>query len=424
MLDRTSAPPAGEISNFKIPLAETVYLSSGVPVHLIDSGKHDILLLECIFKSGKWFENIPGVSYFSAKMLLEGSLTMTSLQIAEFFESLGAHIHISPGPDLVIFSVYVLKKNLEKVIRVLADIFIHPIFPSNELDILKEIQIQQIKINDQKNSIKAGKEFRAIVYGINHPYGRSMEIADIEDNINKKSITEYYGDALLSEFEIILSGKLDTHVINLSEIFSGISLVPAKNPKHLLQDSERMKKNITIDSSLQTSIRYGRRIISKDHEDYISLSVMNEILGGFFGSRLMKNIREEKGYSYGIHSGFIHQIQDSLWLIGTDVRKEYTAKTILEIKHEFQRLRTEKIAHDELKMVKNYMLGNFLASIETSFSLADRFKDIYFFNLDKNFYDHYIQGINSINPDVIQEMAIKYLIEDQFKLVTVGGSYQ
>jgi len=424
MLDRTIAPPTGEISSLKIPQVETGHLSSGIPVHMINSGKHEIILLECIFKSGRWFENIPGVSYFTSKMLLEGSSYMTSHQIAEFFESHGAHVQIYAGADLVVFSVYVLKKNLERVIKVLKEILNHPIFPSYELEILKEIQIQKIKINDKKNNIKAGKEFRALIYGEKHPYGRSLEIVDIEQNINTNSITKFYQNDLLSDLEIIISGKLDQKLINSLEIFSDVSLIPKKNPEHMFQDPVSFQKKITVDSSLQTSIRYGRRIIAKDHGDYIPLVFLNEILGGFFGSRLMKNIREAKGYSYGIRSSLIHQIHDSLWLIGTDVRKEHTSDAIHEIQNEFHKLRTKPIDDDELTMVKNYMLGNFLSSIETSFSLVEIFKEIYFFNLNHDYYDYYIQGINSINPTMIEEIANKYLVDDQFILVTVGGANQ
>jgi zinc protease len=170
----------------------------------------------------------------------------------------------------------------------------------------------------------------------------------------------------------------------------------------------------------QTSIRYGRRIIHKDHEDHASLVVLNELLGGFFGSRLMKNIREDKGYTYGVHSSLVHQIRDSYWIIGTDVKKEFAEDTLREIRNEFSRLRNDPVDPGELEMVKNYLMGNFLSSIETSFSLADKFKNIYFFNLGYSYYDNYLENLNTVSADRILELANKYLDEDAFRLVMVG----
>lgn len=420
MLDRSLPPPAGEISKLEFTQAQSTYISSGVPVHMIDAGHHEILLIECIFRSGKWFENIPGVSLFSSKMLLEGSEYMNSGEIAEFFESHGARVEVHAGSDLNAFSVYVLKKHFEKVISVLKELFLHPAYASDELEILKDIQIQQIKLNDKKNNIRAGKEFRKLIFGKDHPYGRSLEIHDIKEFIFPENLRNYYRSALLSGMEIMISGKLDPGIINSLEIFSEIPVLDNRESNIVLQYPVLPELQIAVKDSFQTSIRFGRRIIQKNHEDYLALIVLNELLGGFFGSRLMKNIREDKGFTYGIHSSLINHIHDSYWIIGTDAKKEFATDTLREIRHEFSRLREEPVGEDELAMVRNYLLGNFLSSLETSFSLADKFKNIYFFNLGYKYYEDYIHTLRTISAKQIQEMANRYLVDDEFKLVMVG----
>lgn len=420
MPDRTLPPPAGTISKFDMIRARTSRLGSGVPVHGVAAGTHDIILIEFIFRSGKWYENKSGVSFFASKMLMEGSESMTSAQIASFFESHGARIEVHAGSDLVIFSVYVLKKHFTTVIKVLKDLFLRPVYPVEELDIMKEIQIQHIRVNDRKNNIRAGKEFRKILFGPEHPYGRSLEVGDIENHINRENLLEYYRQKLLAGMEIVISGNLTPELTGEMELFSDIPFTGISESKNNHSFSAEPERRISVEGSSQTSIRYGRKIIPKDHEDYASLVVLNEIMGGFFGSRLMKNIREDKGYTYGIHSSLVHLIHDSYWIIGTDVKKEFAEDTMSEILNEFRKLREEPVGAEELEMVRNYLMGNFLSSMETSFSLADKFKNIYFFNLGYEYYDHYLESLHSISAARIQEMANKYLDEEVCRLVMVG----
>ncbi len=420
MLDRSQPPPTGEISQFEIIQAQTTYLTSGIPVHMVNAGNHEILLIEFVFRSGKWFEDKPGVSFFSSRMLLEGSEYMNSGEIADFFDSHGARIEVHAGADLVTFSVYVLKKHFAKVIKVLRDLFLHPVFPADELEIMKDIQIQQIKVNDKKNNIRASKEFRKLIFGGEHPYGRSLEVHEIKKHIFTENCLKYYRSTLLSGMEIIISGKLDTGIINSLEIFSEmpVSTYPVRDVGS--RYPELSEKSIPVMESSQISIRYGKRIIPKNHTDYLSLIVLNELLGGFFGSRLMKNIREDKGFTYGIHSSLVHYINDSYWVIGTDVKKEFASETLKEIHQEFSRLKEEPVPREELEMVRNYLMGNFLSSIETSFSLTEKFKNIYFFNLGYKYYEDYLLTLRTISAPMIQELAVKYLTEDSFRLVMVG----
>jgi len=420
MLDRSLPPPAGEISKFEIVQARTTSLSSGVPVHVVDAGNHEILLTEFIFRSGKWYENMPGISFFTSKMLQEGSEFMSSAEIADFFESHGARVAVHSGADLVTISVYVMKKHFTKIVAVLKDLFLRPVFPDEELKIMKEIQIEQIKINDKKNNIRAGKEFRKLLFGETHPYGRSLEVPEVEKYITADNCRDYYRSVLLSGMEIIISGKLDREIYQALEIFSDIPVISPPATREKIKSPGLKENRIPVKESSQTSIRYGRKIIPKNHRDYPPLIVLNELLGGFFGSRLMKNIREEKGFTYGIHSSLVHYLHDSYWIIGTDVKKEFASDTLREIHHQFTRLKDEPVGKDELDMVRNYLMGNFLSSIETSFSLADKFKNIYFFDLGYQYYTDYMHTLRTITATSIQELANQYLTEDSFRLAMVG----
>jgi len=420
MLDRTIAPVAGKISNINFAKAKTTSLSNGIPVHIINAGQHDIVRLEIILKSGKWYERANGTAYFTSQMLLEGTSHMTSRELAEKFEFNGAHVNINFSIDLNILVVYVINSKLSEIIGIIKDCLLNSTFSEEELAVLKDIKKQKIRINYEKNSFVATREVRKLLYGQAHPYGRALEVDEIDQGLSREQLTEYFRQDLLSGIEIIISGKISDPLIESLQTFNDLPVMAPQDKLWDIKAGGNSDKVIPKKDSLQSSIRLGRRIIPKTHPDFTGMIVLNEIFGGFFGSRLMKNIREDKGYTYGIHSSIVSHLQDSFWMVGTDVKKEFADDTIDQIYFEAERLRNETVGAEELKVVRNYMMGNFLSSLETSFSLADKFKNIYFFGQDYSFYDRYIETINTITAQEIQELAIKYMDKLTFKQVVVG----
>ncbi len=421
MLDRTTPPAAAKrISSVSITKAKSVSLSSGTPLHIIHAGQHDIVRLEIVMKSGRWFEMQKGTAYFASQMLLEGTSGKSSKELADIFEFHGAHVSINSGIDYNTFVVYTLSSKLVEIIDIISQCLMDPVFPDYELNILKDIQIQQLRINNEKNSYVAGKEIRKLLFGNVHPYGRSLEIEDMNDKLNAELLRSYYKTDLLNGIEIIISGNVPDRLIANLEALNQLPVYQNESIIHEFDDTTKSETIIDRTDSLQSSIRLGRRIINKSHEDFIGLIIVNELLGGFFGSRLMKNIREDKGYTYGIHSSLVSHIQDSFWVIGTDVKKEFVGDTIEQVFFEMDCLRNDLVGYEELNLVKNYMLGNFISSLETSFALADKFKNIHFFGQDYIFYDRYIDTVNNITPRQLQDLAQRYLIKENFKKVVIG----
>ncbi len=420
MLDRTTPPAAKRISSINFAKAESISLSNGTPVHIIHAGQHDIVRLEIIMKSGRWFETDKGSAYFTSQMLLEGTSGKSSKELADIFEFHGAHVSMNSGIDYNTFVVYTLSSKLGEIIDVVGQCISDPVFPDQELNILKDIQRQQLRINNEKNNFVAGKEIRKLLYGNTHPYGRSLEIEDMDDGLSTDLLRQYYRERLLKDAEIIISGKVTDELLKSLEVLNFLTVGNGKILEHSFGDISRSEATIEKPESLQSSIRLGRRIIHKTHGDYIGLVILNELFGGFFGSRLMKNIREEKGYTYGVHSSIISNIYDNFWVIGTDVKKEFVKDTIEQIYLEMDRLGSDLISQEELELVQNYMLGHFVSSLETSFALADKFKNIHFFGQDYSFYDQYVDTINSITPEHLIVLASTYLKPAAFKKAVVG----
>jgi predicted Zn-dependent peptidase len=233
-------------------------------------------------------------------------------------------------------------------------------------------------------------------------------------------LQHYQGD-----FEIILSGQITSEIINvLEKYFGSTAQLTAAQPVYPAGDptpDHRHRIVIEKPENLQSSIRVGKLLFTRNHPDFAKVKVVNTLLGGYFGSRLMRNIREDKGFTYGISSGIATFQETGYLVIGTDVKKEFTLQTLEEIYKEIDKLQREPVGDEELRTLKNYMAGHLLSSVDTPFALADKFKNIYLYGLDYDYYTHYLQTINHMDADIIQDTAKKYLQTDKMKEVIVGG---
>ncbi len=422
-MNRTIPPPSREISQFNFIKAESTRLNNGIVLHVINAGQHDILQLEIIMRSGKWYEKINGASFFTSKMLAEGTAHRSSDDISAFFESFGVRFKISPGIDLVSITAIFLNKHFDVILPVITECLFEPAFPETELRLLKDLEIGELKVNNEKGSYLAGKEFRRLLFGQEHPYGQNLEIENINENINPQLLKEFHSQQLFNGMEIILTGKIIPEYIRKLEIEFGSRPIGLEiNNGFNLKINSPVDKKLSINKpgSVQSSIRYGKKIINKKESDYHGLIVLNELFGGFFGSRLMKNIREEKGYTYGIYSSVISYLNESYFVIGADIIKEFTGKAIEEINKEINRLRTVPVSEDELEIVTNYMLGSFLSELETSFALSEKFKAVYYYGLGYDFYENFIDTVKRISPAELKNLAEKYFDIENFSLVIVG----
>ncbi len=420
MLDRTSAPPFVEINSFNLPSPEIHVLSNQLPLIHTGNTHQEILKLEFIFEAGKWYESKKGVSYFTAYQLEKGTATRSSYQLADFFDSYGASLEISPGPDFTSVSLYMLTMHIQEVFPVFLEVLTAPTFPEKELALSKGLFIQTLKINNEKNSVLASKKIRQHVFGYNHAYGSASEEQDVTA-ITHHDLRTFF-DAHYSLQEVYLTGTLEKESFDFcTNLLSRIPTIRSVIPKN--QGAEFVNSFASYDAreqTLQTSIRLGRRTITRQHADYPTLILLNQLLGGYFGSRLMKNIREEKGLTYGISSSIHAFRHDALFSIGADVNKANRELVFSEIRKELDRLITEPIPVSELDTAKNHLLGSLQIETANPFAVAEKIKTMRLFQLPTDFYAKLFNQIRSTGPDQLQECANTYLTQKSMFEVSVG----
>jgi predicted Zn-dependent peptidase len=281
---------------------------------------------------------------------------------------------------------------------------------------------QRLRVNLRKGDFVAGRLIDAYLYGENHPYGRYTKFEDF-DAITRDEVVNFYKDYYpKGKFTIFTAGKLPANTVALlNQYFGDLPMAPIGTSAIAPTRAEEKKYRVINDpQGVQGAIRMGSPFPNRHHPDFIKVQVLNNVFGGFFGSRLMSNIREEKGYTYGIYSYLENHIQESAWVVSTEVGRDVYEAAIVEVYKEMERLRNEPVDEDELLLVRNYMMGSILGDLDGPFQIINRWKNIVLNGLDESFFDRQLDTIRTVSADELQQLANKYLQPQHFyELVVV-----
>ncbi len=397
-------------------------LKNNIPVYFIEAGTEDVIRIEFVFRAGMEKENLPLQAATTNMMLTEGSLNHTSEELNRLLDFYGVFLNLSVEKDAAGAVIYCLTRYIEKILGLAKEVLFEPAFPVKELDILMKKRLRWFLIAREKVQNLAMDQFFESIFGSSHPYGRQVKENDFKGFIPpilKDFHSKYYRPGNMA---IIAAGKIPGHTFELLDYFFGEiepeETLVEKTVGSLRGDSIK-KVSIPKPGAVQSAIRIGSATINKRHSDYPGLKILNVILGGYFGSRLMKNLREEKGYTYGINSSVNSLDLSGFKVISTEVGTENTAKAIDEIYGEIRLLQTRPVEYDELSIVKNYILGDMVRMFDGPFAMAESFKGVWEFGLDITYYQQLADKINSITPDEIMSIANTYYkTEDLYEIVS------
>lgn len=424
LINRILPPKTQSVTKIKLPPVNKLKLSNGIPVFSIHVGKEDVVKIQLVFNAGIWYQSQVLQAFFTGNMLIEGSQNFSAAEIAEKLDSCGAFVNHKIDHDNASVDIYTLNKHLSKVLALMADVIKYPRFSENELDRLREQEIQAFIIRNHKVKHIAQKRFSVLLFGENHPYG-SNSIEQDYTNIKSEILKEFHSKYYKSDnCKIFISGKIEDTTMKLLDYFFGGAdwkvNIPILNPKYIAESSSIQNHYIPKENVLQSAIRMGKRTIGKAHPDYFALSLTTTLLGGYFGSRLMSNIREDKGYTYGISAGIYTHLNDNALIISSEVGSDVAQKAIDEVRFELKKLRTQKVTEEELKLVVNYMSGSFLRRLNGAFALGEIVKLLNEYNLPEDYYQNYLNHIHDINSEDVLNIANQYLHEDSMIELIVG----
>ncbi len=423
-LNRKKAPKIVDAVDFNLQLKPYTkfILRNGVEVYSIDAGAEEVMSVECVFYAGNCFENQNLVAATTNFLLKNGTTSKTAFQVNEHFDYYGSYLSRACYNETATVSLHCLSKHVKELLPVVRELIADSVLPQEELEIYKQNMKQRLEVNMKKSDFVAGRLIDAYVYGEGHPYGRYTRAADF-DNLHREQLLDFYKKYYQNgRLVIFTAGRLPADIETLlNDAFGDLpNGMTATTEHHPQPATEKKYRVINDENGVQGSIRLARAFPNRKHPDFLPAQVLNILFGGFFGSRLMLNIREDKGYTYGIHSYLQNHMAHSAWMISTEAGREVSEATITEIHKEMADLRTELVDEEELLLVRNYMMGSILGDLDGPFQLIGRWKNIILNELGEDYFNRSIQVIKSVTAEELQALAQKYLNPEEFyELVVV-----
>ena len=425
MPDRKSAPQIRDAVDYSIALRhpEIRQLSNQVNLYKVQAGTEEVVQIEWVFKAGNWFEQQKNVAAATNFLIKNGTNGKTAYDINEFVDFYGAYLNRSCYNETAIVTLHCLTRQLSSLLPLVQEIFVDAVFPDEELHIYRQNMKQKLAVNLKKCDFVAGRKIDALLFGEKHPYGVYSEMADY-DALELATIRSFYAQYYQQgHCTIFAAGIFPADFDALMDTYFGslpFNLTVPEEPEHPLQPAEQKRWNILNDpDGVQGAIRMARHFPNRHHPDFPGVQVLNTLFGGFFGSRLMNNIREDKGYTYGIYSYLQNHIHGGAWVISTEAGREVCEATVKEVYHEMQQLREGDIDPEELLLVKNYLIGTLLGDLDGPFHIIGRWKSLVLNGLDINFFNHSVDTIKNIQADDLKVLANRYLQPDDFYELTV-----
>ncbi len=420
-LDRITPPAIHQATEFtyELPAIEKHTIGENLSLYSLNAGTQPVISFEIYIPKVIKTANDVAVAKAVTSLLKAGTTSKTALQINEAIEQVGATLAVNQDNDYFTIKLQCLTKHFTNLLPLVFEIIADAQFPGDELEIYRQQAIQLMTINLKKSEFVANRTIDELVYGFDHPYGSYSVLADYE-TLTRAAIIDYYSQNIsLTEATFFVSGQFETGVIDL--IKKQLVAIHQKTDKAVSEiiftekPNLEKKHRITNDEKAhQGAIRIAQKFIPRDHPDFTPMLFVNTLFGGYFGSRLMSNIREEKGYTYGIYSYVQQNKKSNSYAIATDVGRDVAEAAVAEIWHEMRLLQTETVPAEELNLVKNYILGSILGSIDGPFKIMSRWKSLLLNNRDEHDFANSIHIFKTIDAETIQRLANTYYKQEDF----------
>lgn len=407
-------------SSVDMPRAERTTTKNNVPIYTLRADDFEVVRLSFVFRAGTSMQHKPFSASATANMLGEGTMTMTAQQIADNLDFYGSYFDVNIDRDYTYISFCSLKKFFAQTAEVAREIILSPTFPERELATYCLKRKQGLAIERKKIDMQSRELFAQALFGEKHPYGISAD-ESLYDELRREDLLALYEELYTADnCFVVCSGNITDDV--MTTITSIFEALPAGSTREVsfptTQTTNELRRD--IESALQSSIRIGRLLFTRTHPDFVGMQVVAAALGGYFGSRLMQNLREEHGYTYGVMAAMVNFEREGYLAIATQVAREQRDNALREIYAEIERLRMELMSEEELQMVKNVMIGEMLRILDGPFGIADVTIENIMCGMDNAATEECLRRIFAITPEEVRDLAHKYLKREDLVEVVVG----
>lgn len=416
----TKQPPITIPDHIEVIAARREVLSNGTPLYLLSADEFEVLRVTFVFRAGSVYQQKPFSASTTANMLAEGSRDRTAHQIAEQLDYYGSSYDVSIDRDYVYLSFCTLSKFFRETLDTARRILLEPLFPENELRTYCTKRQQELAVERSKIETQAREMFAKCLFGNNHPYGISTPESAYE-NLTRDDVVALYQQLYVAEnCFVVCSGHIGTAERDAVAAMAGdlphgacaeVTFPPAET---------RHEDFVEHAGAVQSSIRVGRLLFPRQHPDFLGMQVVATALGGYFGSRLMHNLREERGYTYGVVAAMVNFEHEGYFAVATQVGTEVTPDALEQIYAEIERLCTEPMGDDELSLVKNIMAGEIMRILDGPFGIADVTIENLLCDTDNEVIGENLRRIRTLTPTDVQRLAAQYLRREDLVTVVAG----
>ena len=423
-IDRSIAPEIKTIENIDIKKATEYKLDNGIKVFAVDAGSQEVMRTDFVFNAGICHQEKFFQSSLTNSLMKEGTKNYSSEEIANKLDFWGTFLGMDIDKHSASISFFALHKFYPESLELIEDIIKKPTFPQEEFDIKLQQRQQGFKVRRQKVETLAIEKYFELLFSSNHPYGNKAEIEDFDkitiENLKHFHQTQYHSNNVY----ILMAGKDPKQYLEILNQRFGqkdwAQETTKKENNYKMHESPAGEYLVKKEDAQQSAIRAGMQLHIESNEDYNQLLILNMIYGGYFGSRLMQNLREDKGFTYGISSYIREDKEAKMLLIATDVGVEYTKKSIAEIKKELAIITKTEIDENELELAKRQMLGQTLSLFDGPFAQIDAFQYLHELNKDYDYYQSLINTIKNTTAQQLLKIAQKYFSVDKLRIAVAG----
>lgn len=425
MPDRTRRPDIRQLNSIEILRPKQYTLPNGTLLNVIDAGEQDVVRMDILFHAGAWHQEQKLQALFTHRMLREGSSRYTSADISEKLDYYGSWLELSNSLDHAYITSYSLNKYFPQTLDIIESIVKEPVFPEKELHTIIAANLQRYQVNRTKVDFIAHRAMLKSLFGEQNPCGQFAEESDYQ-SIDSLSLKNFYKQHYHTGcYSVFLSGKVTDEIIRRVEQVFGVGAfgdagATDDEPMYPIDTVPEKRIFIEREDAMQSAVKLGWFTINHSHPDYLKLRVLKTLFGGYFGSRLMSNIREDKGYTYGISMGTLQYPGQAVMVVTTEAGNEYVEPLIREVYHEMDVIHRDPVGPAELEVVKNYMLGEFCRNCESPFSLADAWMFISTTGLPDDYYERSVEAIKSVTAAELRDLARRYICKESLKEVIAG----
>lgn len=421
---KQTPPPGGTPQDFVLPSKKQTSLPNGLRTTTIQYGELPKVSISLIIKTGGAHEgaNQVWLSNLLAKMMNEGTKSMSAQALAKKAATMGGDISVYSGADQFFISGSALSEYAPELVKMIADVAINPAMPASEIERLKADLKRQLAVDKGVPQSIANEKFDSLMYG-NTPYGRTYPTEAMLNGYTINDVKKFYDDNLGAKRSVLyIAGKFDEAATTKAADAAFKSWKTGADVSYPSVSNNVTASTVVINrkDAPQTTVIIGLPVINPKSPDYLPFNITNSLLGGSFASRITANIREDKGYTYSPSSYSDIHPNGGSWREEADITSEHTIDAVNEIKKEVTRLSTEAPTADELGGIQRYAAGIFVLQNSSPNGIINQLNFLDLYGLPESYLTNRVKNIYAVTPQQVSDLTKKYLTTDKMTIVMVG----